>query len=239
MIELSYFDTPADAAGERYRGLLNAFRDGFFVNVNENPMDQRSRHLLQGGLLEIADRFIEDERELLTDLLHELLITSQATAANDMGQLVEGFESTTDYLVELLDQAIDDLKTQVERDLTKTMRHWTEYSVDYALRRRRMGQEFARFQAIETAKRRYPADLQPNSVRFARNHHRYALLTFALETYVMWVDRLGADHMVLVTEGGQRGERVDFIAAEGRKTFADLRDDVFHPNATTSLIAVI
>jgi hypothetical protein len=239
MINPEVFDQPAEMAVERYNSLIASYRDTFFAATAVDPLDIRNRMRLVGHLAYISNKAIESEQAVMTQMLIANRVNAIAQAHLDLG-LNKGPETTDlgEYGETIRDSSLTELHTQMTRDALKFVRLWQEFALEYQMRLGRSIPEIAKFQAIETARQKDEVDPSTASLRFARLNHRYALLTFAFETYAKEAFDLGAKYM-LVVKNGQAGDRVDFLPGGPGKTFAELRDEVFHPNSTATLLAVV
>lgn len=240
MINSEIFDQPADDAAERYAELLASFRSIFFATTTSEPSDIRNRLHLNSYLTYTARKFMEREQAALEAVLWAQEKNALHQAEIDLGKPetpATGHE-LSQYGQAVLEATVKELETQTARDILKVMRRWQEFAIEYQMRRYRSIPEIARFQAIENAKFRFSAEPPAGSVRFARLSTRYALLTLAFETYAMDTLSMGGNHMVIVKDG-QDGDRLDYLPDNGGKTFADVRDEVFHPNSTATLRVVV
>lgn len=239
MINPEIFDMPADMASDRYASLVSAYRDTFYVATATDPLDIRNRMRLVGHLAYLSNKAIESEQAILSRMLVANRTNAVSQARLDLG-LDAGPEITElgEYGETIRDSSLTELHTQMTRDALKTVRQWQEFSLEYQMRLGKSIPEIAKFQAIETAKQKDEVSPSTASLRFARLNHRYALLTFAFETYAKEAYDLGAKYMLII-KNGEAGDRVDFLPGEPGKTFAELRDEVFHPNSTATLRAVV
>lgn len=243
MIDPAIFDEPAAAAGKRYANMLQHFRAVLLASLLDRPDDQRVKDLLRRTVVRISQDFLADEVMKFAAFGQDLADRARIEAADDLGgkELGEEDDVLIQYVEDLGEAWSTELVLQINRDIEQVMRRWQEFALDYHMRRRKTSAAEARAAATENAKRRTDfnftdkAGRKSESSTFAEKHTRHYALTFAFEVYAMEAHKLGASHMVIVKE--REGDRVDFVAG-ANPTFAELRDEVFHPYSTATLKAV-
>jgi hypothetical protein len=248
MIDPKRFDQPTQDAEDRYGDLLTTLHAVFLASLHEDPTDIRSRATLRSTLTAIADRFLKRESETVRPIYLAFLDYAQVEVSADLAKpLSEGDEvgeAVAEYWPQVEASYYAGIRAQVQRDIEQAMRRWQEFALDYHMKRSRgVPKDQAQAQATDNVRTRATFNFTDRLGRkwssqvFARTTFRHHLLTLAFEVYTLEAVAMQADH-IDVYQADDLSKPVETIAGPEGKTFADIRDSIFHPNSNATLKAV-
>lgn len=243
----AFLDEEATRAGDRYVAFLLSLRAVLNASLAVRPEDNRAFDAIRRGAAEVAEVFLENEAERFANAMETAQERAVEQARSDVLSDAPTKEiALQDYGDELLAWYASELRAQIERDVNVLIQKRRELVLAAQTTARSRGKDLnhAYLQVIASGResvsfyftdrsgRKYP------SQKYVRQLTRHALLTFAVESYVLEAASFGVERVYVThpdNNNSYSGETVTLVGEPNVLSLADIREEVFHPNSNAFL----
>jgi hypothetical protein len=242
------FTPVGEAAASRHALMLGSMTMALERAVRGDPNDARVRTELAQGLANIAAAYSSNEAiSVIRETDHAYTEASRlAYQHSGSGERPSPGEAAQEYRLRIQEHLLSELATQLARESGQALAAFDRFmlSVRTAATAQRtsvysahlvalkQSREPVSFLFIDRAGRSSAAD------RFVRVLWRHSLLTLANEAYLLAAAQAGATGVrIVLPKPPNDGLELGFGGVDARRTYGDIRDEIFHPNTIARLEA--
>lgn len=246
MLPASIIDRYAEGDASQYAMLLNSIVGMFSETILfPDPTTQKTHSVFRWRLLNECDSFISHIDELVeaqTGEIEQIALDVQINALSDPDRA-----DLDAYIESSLEDTRESLRNVVYRDEASAERELRRFALNVSLLqsseginragaliklRGKLGEGVAFFQHDRIGRNRVSSGFFKAIIR------KHLLLTF-IETTLFLIAKRGSDLAQVELSDGSLGEIFSITGGtDGCRSYEDIRDRVFHPNSTSSVVEV-
>lgn len=235
-------------ASDRYVVLLNAFRGLLSQTTRKNPVDVRARRALRENALEVARTYLMTEVGISSDEI-EKAVSEEIFRFNAMtGANVTLEDDVIEDVIEAAEERLaTEIRAQIERDIILLQSRHKDFQIETFMtsQSERVDLETAKFRVLMRgsdqvrffARDRIGRRIQ--SQKFVRTVWRDTLLQAGNEAFLLAASLAGIEKLVVDHPDKNASANGVVISTSpnlvGDNSYADIRDEVFHPNSQARL----
>lgn len=247
-MNLNQLNIEADAAAARYGILTDTWQGLFSRELNASDFGVEPQMIrMVGEAYRLAEQFLADEREMAADRFEAAALEALGRVKSDLSVTAQTklSDAALTHLGEAEAYLIDELIAQIHRDIAMMRQKLRQVvlAVDMSARVRSISQRQALIEHRITNNDNLTFTFHDRhrrtwiSKKFVRALWRRALLDVYNEVVMLSLVDFG-ESFAIVRRGDSYGEQINLAGDIRYFTYADIRDEVFHPGSMSFLTSV-